>query len=235
MNTRTAPLCLALLLAASGCAPKGQPSIELFEACFPPTPDTTTGTCAWPAACTAQPFGNYAIDLAHAFVLPIGVQVNNQLPDNTSTDTGGVDTNNAFIDTFSVTYAVTNAVSAVNVPDNSGPAKTAGTIPSGGNGVVEVNLMELDTPTYNSLLAAVAALPLPPSGLATDKMLHVEAKVKLNGTLGDGSTFETSERIFGIQVCFGCLGIPTCAPGKTLFMCPGGFVEPATFTCASNT
>jgi hypothetical protein len=216
MNKRIAPL-LAFLLAAAACAPKNNIAIEIFETCYPPTPDTTTGACLWPAACTAEALGGYFIDIGGTDNLFLGVQVNNNLADNSDPNTGKLNTNDAFVDTFTVTY------DGVDIPAITGPVQIQNTVPTSGNTVVGVNLLQLDTAGVAAIVAALAA-----KGTTT---VHVVAHMKLHGVFQDQSKFDTGERVYGVDICDGCMTAFTCVAPKLPAVCPHDFQGPAVGVC----
>jgi hypothetical protein len=215
MNTRLAPAVLALALLA-GCRDNAA-SIEIFETCLPPAPDTTTGQCAYPATCAAQPLGTYMIDLAGTDILSAVMQVNNQLANNAKPDTGQVNTNDAHVDTFTVSYEVPG----VSLASVVGPVQIQNTIPASGAGVVAVDLLKLSAADFATLSAAAP--------------VHIVATMRLKGSIDDGSRFETAERKYGIDACVGCMGVPSCPTGNHAATCPGtGFQWPMTAACVAN-
>jgi hypothetical protein len=225
MTSRLAPLLLALL-ALVGCVKDNGASIEIFETCFPPAPDTNGG-CSWPATCTATPLGTYVIDVGGTDYLFLGIQVNNNLPNNADASSGRLNTNDVFIDTFTVDYEV-SGVSGVSVPSISGPTQIQNTVPAGGDGVVGVDLLRLDPTTLAALNTAVAGLP------AGETSFRIVATMRLHGVLGDTSKFETAPRKFGVDVCVGCMGVPACGSGKVAAACPQFFQYPVNEACIST-
>jgi len=208
MNPRTlAPL--ALLLAA-GCGADNFASVQFFEICFPPAPKS--GSCIYPASCENTLLGRPRVDvgLASAFELPI--QVNNQLRSNADTSTGQVNTHDAHVQKYAITYGVPGAA----LPGSISLAND--TVRAGGNTVVLVEV--LPTVTMAQLAAVAPATPT-----------TIVADVVASGRYDSGDTFETGPFRIALDVCSGCpdLGFPVggLCTGTTVFNggCPGSAVN----------
>ncbi len=186
-------LALGTLLA--GCAKNGV-SVELSTLCAPPDDATS---CSFAATCDAQYIGPVMIDTSATYMLWLIVQVNNQLPNNFDATVGRANTHDAFIQRFDVTFDTSYAVPPVtNYVDF--------TVPAAGSAVVSV--YPVDAPAAAVLGASAGA-----------GALTVVAEVVAKGIFADQSTFETAPMKIPIQVCNGCIGVPTCATG-TPAVCP---------------
>jgi hypothetical protein len=201
---------LALAALLGGCV-KPSATVEIYGACVPPTPTTTSG-CVYPTGtCSLYPLGTYMIDVDQASDLFLAVEVHNQLVDNTSVDSGLNDTHNAFVDHFSVDFSA-------SIPGTSGDVQNV--VPVGGTSVIGVELIGTDT--RNALHTQLHG---------TNNVVEMTADLKLSGRWGDQSHFETAPRKFGIEACAGCLGTPVCGAGKTLAYCPGPGIWPSSSAC----
>ena len=103
MKTRNLAAAV-LALGLSACAAEYS-AVGIQAICAPPDPDTTSGACVYPATCDATFAGTPVLDVATAildFRLPL--QINNLLEDNSS-GPGRINTNDAFIQSFEITYA----------------------------------------------------------------------------------------------------------------------------------
>ncbi len=104
MNIRTLAAAV-LALGLSACAAEFN-GVGIYAICAPPDPDTTSGSCLYPATCDATFAGTPVLDVTTAqldFRLPF--QIDNQLPDNSNAADGRINTNDAFIESFEMTYA----------------------------------------------------------------------------------------------------------------------------------
>jgi len=120
MKTRTlATSVLALFLSACAAEYSG---VGIQAICAPPAPESATGACVYPATCDATFAGTPLLDATTAalpFRLPF--QFNNQLLNNADPVAGRVNTNDAFIQSFEMTYAGAplspwNVSQAITVP-----------------------------------------------------------------------------------------------------------------------
>ncbi len=219
MNARTlAPL--ALLLAA-GCGVDNSASVQFFEICYPPAP--TDGVCIYPATCTNTLLGRPLVDVGAAFTFETTIQLRNQLPSHADPSTGRVNTSDAHIEKYTVTYGVPGSA----LPGSASLAND--TVPAAGNTVVLVEVLPNVTVTQ---LAAVA--PAEPTTIV--------AEVVASGRYDSGDTFETGPYKIALDICSGCLGIPVASlcTGTTVFNggCPGSAINgglavsfPLNFSC----
>lgn len=209
MNARTlAPL--ALLLAA-GCGADNFASVQFFQICFPPAPDTTSGNCIYPPKCENSLLGRPIVDVPLAFTLELPIQLNNQLPNNadTSGGTGRVNTNDAHVEKYTITYSVPGVALPGSV------SLTNDTVPAAGATVVLVEVLPNTTMTQ---LSAVA-----PAVTTT-----IVAEVVASGRYDNGNTFETGPYKVALDICSGCLGfsVASLCTGTTTLKgaCPGSAV-----------
>jgi hypothetical protein len=205
MNARTlAPL--ALLLA--GCGVDNFASIQLFEICFPPAPDTTTGVCIYPAKCDNSLLGRPLVVVPGATQLEVPIQVNNQLKSDADPSTGRVNTNDAHIEKYTISYGVpgVGVAGAVSLAND--------TVPADGNTVVLVEVLS------SAAITALGASALP-AGTTT-----IVAKVVASGRYDNGTTFETGAYKVAVDVCKGCATAPVVCSGTTVLFgaCPGSAV-----------
>jgi hypothetical protein len=206
MNARTlAPLALFL---AAGCGMDNFASVQFFEICYPPAP--TDGVCLYPASCTNTLLGRPLVDVGGAFSFELPIQLNNQLKSNADPSTGRVNTNDAHVEKYTITYGVPWA----GFPGTVSLAND--TVPADGNTVVLVEV--LPNVTVTQLLAVT---PLAPTTIVAD--------VVASGRYDSGDTFETGTYRIALDVCSGCLNIDvtTLCTGTTFFngACPGNAVE----------
>jgi hypothetical protein len=197
MTTRT--LAAALLAAAlSGCAADFAP-VAIYEICAPPEPDATTGVCVYPATCEASLAGSPRLDVQTALVdFRLPVQLNNSLVNNASTADGRINTNDAFIESFEMTYTGAS-VNPVTID-------VAITVPAAGSAGA---LLPLIPQAY------FAALTPPPS--TTTSIL---VNVRGHGKLTSQDSFTTAWFQVPVTICAGCLAGDFC-PGQIMASCPG--------------
>ena len=120
MKIRT--LAVAALAASLSACSSEFSGINIYETCAPPDPDSTSGQCLYPATCDATLASTPTLDVSTAqldFRLP--VQVNNDLVDNSSPTDGRINTNNATVQSWEITYtgaalAGVNLATFVRVP-----------------------------------------------------------------------------------------------------------------------
>lgn len=219
MNFRLSVVALALVVLGPGCMAKPSGTVEIFAACSPPAPDTASKACIYPTGhCDTVPLGTYALDVAVAPAMAIALEVHNQLPDNTNKDTGHQNTNNAYIDTYEVSYSAPFAI-----PGVSGSIQNV--VPSEGSDIVLVELVR------DAAMTAIAT-----AVTAGGPGVEISAEVKLKGKLGDQSSFETAPRRFGIVVCnagFCVAPLPACTTG-TPIACPWAGQSPAMPGCSGS-
>jgi hypothetical protein len=172
--------------------------VSIAAICTPPTPDSTNGSCLYPATCEHVLAGWPMLDILTAqidFRLP--VQIENSFLDNSGG--GRINTNNALIQSFEMTYEGTglqpwSVAASVSVPT------------SGSSGVV-------------LRLIPVAYFPaLLPVGIAT---FTIGMLVRAHGVLGSQDSFATPWFQVPVMVCSGCLASSfTCTPPSVLVTCP---------------
>jgi len=180
MNTRALALATALTgLSLGACtSPNESVSISLSAVC------ALTDACTFSAECEAQYIGEIMFDAVQATELWLPVQVNNQLLNNADESIGRVNTNDAHITSFEMTYqgfALATATVAVSQR-----------VPAGGTATVGLALV----PPQPGLLAPPAA-----SG-------QVLARVVAKGFFENGSSFETGEFPIAFTFCSACVGPP---------------------------
>jgi hypothetical protein len=198
MKTRTLAAA-ALALGLSACAAEFSP-VGIFAICSPPDPDTTTGKCLYPATCDTVFGGTPVLDVLTAqldFRLP--VQIDNALVDNSSLVDGRINTNNANIQSFEMTYT-----GAALAPWSAGAAIT---VPTAGSSGAVLRLIP------------VAYFPaLAPLGSATT---NIVVNVRAHGILTSQDSFTTAWFKIPVAVCAGCLASSfTCTPPAVLVTCP---------------
>jgi hypothetical protein len=218
MKTRT--LAAVLALGLSACAAEYS-AVGIYAICAPPTPDTTTGACVYPATCSATFAGTPLLDTTTAlldFRLP--VQMNNSLADNSSTTSGLVNTNDAFVQSFEITYA--------GAPLEPWNVAAAITIPTAGSSGALLSLIPYQY---------FASIPVSGSS-----MTQVLVSVRAHGVLGSQSSFTSAWFQIPVNVCAGCLqGVQAvCAAGSVPVYCPPpkpGQTSPgqsASFACLTS-
>ncbi|MGA8893320.1 MAG: hypothetical protein WB493_17300 [Anaeromyxobacteraceae bacterium] len=197
MKTRTLAAA-ALALGLSACSAEFSP-VAIFSICAPPDPDTTNGSCVYPASCDNTLAGNPVLDVGNAtvdFRLPVELQ--NTLKDNSSTLDGRINTNDAFVQSWEMTY------SGADLP----PWSVAGavTVPAAGTGSAVLRL--IPSSYFTSIL---------PPGAAR---LSLIVKVRGHGVLTSQDSFTTAWFQIPVEVCAGCLDALTCPAGTILASCP---------------
>jgi len=197
MKTRT--LAAATLVAAlSACSAEFSP-VAVFAICAPPAPDATTGACLYPATCDANLAGIPKLDVTTAKVdFKLAMQINNSLTDNSSVENGRVNTNDAYIQSFEMTYA-----GATLAPWSTSAAITVPTAGSSG--------------ALLSLIPEAYFASLIPAGSGTTSIV---VNVRGHGILGSQDSFTTAWFKVPVQICAGCLNVDFC-PAKIMASCPG--------------
>lgn len=190
MNARLLTILAALAAAAAGCVPNDA-SVRIFGMCTPPTP-SATGGCLYSPKCDTMALGQLVSDVAStSFDGPLiwPVQIDNQRPSNKDRD-GGVETAYARVKGFKIKYgSATVLAPSQDVALQPGPA----TIPPGGSTVL---LVPVITKAAGVFLSGQVA------GATT---ADVTAEVKVYGTYGDGSSFETEGFPVQATICNGCI------------------------------
>jgi hypothetical protein len=196
MTTRT--LAAVLLAAAlTGCAANFAP-VAIFEICAPPEPDSS-GACVYPATCDAALAGTPRLDVTTALVdFRLPMQLNNSLTDNSSATDGRINTNDAFIQSFELTYTGA-ALNPVTVD-------VAITVPTAGSSGA---LLPLIPQAYFAALT-------PPPNTTTSILVNVRG----HGKLTSQDSFTTAWFQVPVTICAGCLAGDAC-PGQIMASCPG--------------
>jgi hypothetical protein len=208
----------ALATALAGCSAEFS-GVAIYEICSPPDPEATSGSCLYPATCSAQFGGTPKLDvLTAALPFRLPVQINNTLPDNSDPANGRINTNNAVIETLELTYTGV-ALDPVTVPTS---------IRVGTNGSSGALLELIPVAYFPSLV---------PAGAATTSLV---VNVRGRGVLDSQSSFTTAWFQVPVQICAGCLA-GSCPPGTVVASCPGtapGATSPgqsASVTCITVT
>jgi hypothetical protein len=196
MKTRTlATSVLALLL--SSCAAEYS-AVGIQAICAPPAPETN-GSCIYPATCGATFAGTPLLDATTAalpFRLPF--QFNNLLANNADPAAGRVNTNDAFIQSFEMTYA--------GAPLSPWNVSQAITVPAAGS---SGGLVQLIPTSYFAGL-------IPAAGSQTSIVVSVRA----HGILGSQDSFTTAWFQVPVTVCAGCLNLSVCTAPNVVASCP---------------
>jgi hypothetical protein len=195
-----APASLALLLA--GCSSQFS-GVGIVGICSPPAPDSATLSCLYPAACDTFFAGTAVLDAttgqASGLDFRVPVEIDNSLPNNADTGNGRINTNDAQIQSFEVTYPGTS------VPTWNVPATV--TVRAAGTSGALIRLIRVQD------FAAFA-----PPGSSTRQVI---ASVRAHGILGSQDSFVTAWFDVPISVCSGCLAAGPCPTGKNyVAACP---------------
>jgi len=218
---KTRPLALALAPLAgllAGCSAEFS-GVTIAGACSAPAPDAASGACTYPAACDAFFAGTAILDAAAGqvqgldFRLP--VEIDNTLPNNADTANGRVNTNDAQVQSFEVSYPGTS-LGTWNVPATV-------TIRAAGTSGALLRLIRVQD------FAALA-----PSGAGTRQ---IDIAVRAHGVLGSQSAFSTAWFHVPVTVCNDCLPTNPCPAGKSYVAAcpsapaPGPVQTPSTVLC----
>jgi hypothetical protein len=199
MKTRTLAAAAAIALGLSACSAEFGP-VGIFAICSPPDPDTTTGSCLYPATCGTVFAGTPVLDVLTAqvdFRLP--VQIDNSLTDNSKAVDGRINTNDATIQSFEMTYS-----GAALATWSVGAAIT---VPTAGSSGAVLRLIPV---AYFPTLASL--------GSATT---NIVVNVRGHGTLASQDSFTTAWFKIPVAVCSGCLASSfTCTAPAVLVTCP---------------
>jgi hypothetical protein len=217
MKTRTLAAA-ALALGLSACAAEFSP-VGIFAICSPPDPDATTGSCLYPATCDTVFAGTPVLDAQVAqvdFRLP--VQIDNSMTDNANAVDGRINTNDAYIQSFEMTYS-----GAALPPWSVGAAITVPT--AGSSGAVLRLIRVADFPA------------LAPAGSATT---NIVVNVRAHGVLTSQDSFTSAWFKIPVTVCSGCLAssfactapavLVTCPSARAPGLAPGQTATPACAT-----
>jgi hypothetical protein len=191
---------LALLLASCTAEFSG---VSIAGICTPPSPDAATLSCLYPASCDTYFAGSAVLDVltnqATALDFRVPVEIDNALPNNADTANGRVNTNDAQIQSFEVTYPG-SSLGSWNVPGTV-TVRAAGT-----SGAVLRLIQAKDFPV------------IAPAGAATRQMV---VSVRAHGVLGSQDSFTTAWFDVPVTVCNNCLSGNPCPTGKTyVAACP---------------
>jgi hypothetical protein len=219
MVTRLTAVTLAASMAVlwSGCATKVMDTLEVAYACAPPDDAKacapSSGTCA-----------KYLTGWANAFLIKddgvtdnglyFFMQVNNQRPDNSDASAGRVNTADAFITGYELSYSAPG----VSLPSFSVSA-IDGLVPAGGSATPFVTLIPVE--------ASVAMQAALPAGLTI-----VDVHVKMKGNYQDGSEFETGDFKVTTHVYNEAAPFMTCPNATDVItaVCPNSG-QTSTWTC----
>jgi len=217
MKTRTLAAA-AIALGLSACSAEFSP-VGIFQICKPPDPDTANGSCLYPATCEAGLAGTPVLDVTTAqldFRLP--VQIDNALLDNSLAADGRINTNNAHIQSFEMTYT-----GVALAPWSVGAATT---VPTAGSAGAVLRLIPVAY--FTSLATAGSAFT------------NIVVNVRAHGVLDSQDSFTTAWFKIPVSVCSGCLATSfTCADLAVLVTCPpaatvgGQPGQTATLACAT--
>jgi hypothetical protein len=213
---KTQNLAAAVLaLGLSACAAEYS-AVGIYAICAPPVPDSTSGVCVYPATCDATFAGTPVLDVATAKLdFRLAFQLNNLLVDNSNAAAGRINTNDAFVQSFEITYA------GASLDPYNPPA--AITVPTAGSSGALVSLIP-----YQSF----GSIPITGSSRTT-----ILVNVRAHGILASQSSFTTAWFPVPVDVCSGCLAGTICPPGSILATCPSTAVgqtspgQSASFTC----
>ncbi len=212
MKTRIASLLPLLALAA--CA-KNNASVEIAAVCAPPK---DASKCSFSSKCDMVNIGYNAIDVGVAGAsLWLFLQVNNQLPNNGNLQTGRLNTNDAWVNEYEITFDV-------GLSDVTGPVPGgASMIPAGSSSVISI--LPIDATAASTLSTAV------PAGAG----INIVGHLRLKGVYADTTAFETGVFDVAIYACSSCSGTPpTCAAGDYLAVCPASWAQsPKSFKCVT--
>jgi hypothetical protein len=188
---------LVLTVLGTGCGRSNQASVEIGALCYPTEDCTFSSTCD-----KVLMTGTLWVDLTATPVLVFPIQINNQRPNNADIASGRVNTNNAVIDRFEMTYQVSGSTIAA--------ATSAQTIlvPADGSTVAGVTLIPVG--------AASATLAGLPAGTV------VSVQLKVHGSYQDGTEFDTGEHPIPVILQNGLFTGYACAdPEQTVkSVCP---------------
>ncbi len=188
----------ALALGLSACSAQSN-AVSIYSICAAPTPDTTTGSCLYPATCGASFAGTPKLDATTAQAdFRLSFEISNALQDNSSTTDGRINSNIAFIRSFEMTYA--------GAPLQPWTVAESITVPTDGSAGALLRLIPVQ---YFPALV--------PAGSATMNMV---VNVRAHGVLASQDAFTTAWFQVPVEVCAGCLAGTFCPPGSILASCP---------------
>jgi hypothetical protein len=210
-----AAAALALLLGS--CSAPYSP-VQLFQVCAFPTP--SGGSCTYSATCSLFLAGPALLDVTASVANPayqgpfmLAIQINNELASSASATNGTVNANDAYVQTFEVSFSGTN-LSSISVP-------VTVTVPAGGSATYVVPLIPA---------SYFASLPV-----AAGSYTHIVLDVKATGTFLSQESFTTQTLQIPVYLCSDCLlNNPTseCAGAAPTGLCPGdGYFQTNTPSC----
>lgn len=203
---KTRALLLALPAVLLGSCRDNRVSVDIQQICYP------TAECSFGATCDKVVLGTPLLDVASLTANAPGVlvlQLENQMPDNTNTATGRLNSNDAHIDQAAIEYEGGGLSRDVfNVGNHR--------IPAGGTATLGIEVVRWQNGT--PLRTAYGA------GLRS-----IVAKIRLRGYTDDGARFETGEFPATLDLCSGC--VSACPPDKEV-ACPTASMDP--HTCLST-
>ncbi len=204
---KTPALALVALAAALASCAENHASVEMVKVCTHPAP-TTTGGCEYPASCDLGQLGRQFLYLDGTWNLEgaalwVPIEFHNQLLDNSDPSAGRVNTNDAFIDEFRMSFEA----SGILLPDAI--YKIAASVPTNGTAVLLVPVI----PT-NPTALQLSAQAIGPQGLL------VIAKVRAAGHYGDDSKFVTGEFLVPVDVYASGYVVDVCPAGTVKYVCP---------------
>ena len=209
MKTRTIPVLAALLCSCVD----NRASVAVVAMCAPPESCTTPSTGATCAAIQglAQP-DHFLMAAGSANGLEQTFELDNQMPDNTNADSGGVNTNDFIVDSVQLSYSaygITIPPATVHV--------TPFTVPAAGSQIGSLTLIPEDTalPRASYIISAMNA-----AGLETTPVL---VHLKVSGLMRDSSridlgAFDVSLNLVNLDVCD--VTTQCDCGGKILTFCP---------------
>jgi hypothetical protein len=234
MKTRVVAFAFALLAGITGCKTENHASLQLVGICSPPEDAKacgTTGECEGFLA--VRPYVETLLAIPPAPADPVFnqllvfFQVDNQLPNNADPSAGRVNTNDAIIESFELSFEVQDTFRdlaralpfTVSVRDVSIPA--ADTVRATGS----------STPIVPLIPQAVVEQISNGMALDYDGLATVVVTLRMKGHLEDGTDFDTAEHTYPVDFIDGLFTPFACPPGESLVaVCPN-VGQTASITC----
>lgn len=168
-----------------------------------------TESCTFGAACSARYTGEVVFDASQALELWLPVEVHNLLPNNADPIIGRVNTNDAHLTSFEVSYVGFGLATATANVNYRVPAAGSATV---GLWVVPHQIALLAEPSTST---------------------SAEAHVVGRGFLEDGTTFSTDEYVIPFTWCSHCVTPPpACTPPTVATVtCGSAGIQPAIYAC----
>ncbi|MFY3742880.1 hypothetical protein ACOQFB_03145 [Anaeromyxobacter sp. Red801] len=209
MKTRLATLFLAA--AALACTVDNNASIQVVAMCAPPE-----GTCGTEGGCgtylASQPFVYLQGGTNH---LDMFVEMTNQLPNNADASSGRLNTNDAYLEKYRLSYRS----AFFSYADYDYPA--SGILRAGSTSAPVVRLIPETISAPMSAAMATAGVTL---GM-------VEVELKVTGHYASGDSFEVGGVTFPVDVHNDAFPGYTCPNlTDTLYVCPNS-AQTAAVTC----